>query len=367
MFEVGEALGRLWRRSPYLRTHYAQELQLTYYTNFRVAALGLGGLLLVGLPLWAHGYLLTLAVFVLIYLIGAVGLQVVTGLAGQLSLGQAAFMAVGAFVGGAAHFHLGTPFPVNALLAVATGGFCGYVLSFPALRFRGIYLAVVTLAFHFIVITLLREYQLFLQTRFGTLRDIVLPDPAFGPLVLGSDRAWYWFLLAAALAVLLMAANLVRSPYGRAWVAIRDHDVGAEAVGLDVRWYKRRAFVVSSALTALAGCLHAYYTHTVSADNYGLTLAVMYLAMVIVGGLGSLRGAVWGTLFVVLTPELLSGLLRGTAIARDPEAVRMAVFAGLLITFLLAEPKGLEAVRQRVWNYFELWPFKYRPLEGSRR
>ncbi len=367
MFDPAQVFDRFGRRSPYLRTSYAQELELTYYTNFRVTALALLGLLVGTFPLWAQGYWVTLAVFVLIYLVGAVGLQIVTGLACQLSLGQAAFMAVGAFVGGAAHFHLGTPFPVNALLAVLAGGICGYVLSFPALRFRGVYLAVVTLAFHFIVVTVCREYQLLLQARFGTLRDIVLPDPALGPLVLGGDRAWYWFLLGLNLAVLLTAANLVRSPYGRAWVAIRDHDFAAEAIGLDVAWYKRRAFVISSALTALAGCLHAYYTHAVSADNYGLAMAVMYLTMVIVGGLGSLRGAIWGTLCVTLVPEAVSGLLRWVPAARDPEAVRLAVFAGLIIVFLLVEPKGLEAVRQRVWNYFELWPFRYRPLEPSRR
>lgn len=363
--------GRRNSRSPYLKTSYESDLQLFDYTGLRVAAIALIVVGVLSFPALISGYSLNLLNLALISVLGAIALQLLTGVAGQLSLGHAAFLAAGAFTGGALFFHLDVPFIIALSGGAAMAGMLGLVVAIPSVKLKGLYLAVTTMALHFVVIVLGREYQLYLQDSFGTTSDITLPNPSLGAFSLDSRLRWYYLLVGAIGLFLGLSANLMRSPFGRAWVAIRDRDIAAEAVGVNVRRYKYIIFTLSSALAGVTGVLWAYYIHVVNIENYKLFLSVTYLAMIIIGGLGSLLGAVLGALFVSLLPELISYAIEALDapfyISNNKEQVEIAVFGVFIVLFLIFEPEGLAGIWRRIKTYFLLWPLRYRPLEGGRR
>ena len=219
-----------------------------------------------------------------------------------------------------------------------------------------------TLALHFIVTYLGSEYE---STR-GYATGVVIDPPAFGPVTVEDPRLWYFLLLLAAFLVLMLSINLVRSRTGRAWMAIRARDVAAEAFGINVAFYKVLAFVVSSSITSTAGCLFAYYHGFVSVEAFSLLMTIEYVAMIIIGGLGSILGAVFGTIFIVLLPYLIDEAADTfTVPARLSTylfAVKYASFGLIMIIFLVLEPRGLVGIWKRIQNYFILWPFRHRDL-----
>jgi branched-chain amino acid transport system permease protein len=183
-------------------------------------------------------------------------------------------------------------------------------------------------------------------------------------------RVWYFVLAAAAAATVVLALNLLRTRTGRAWRAIRDHETVAEALGIGVPGYKLAAFVVSSMLTAVAGALFAYYRGFVSVEAFSLFLSIQYVAMVIIGGMGSILGALLGAGFVTLFPYAIEALI---AALPTPEryanlvfAVNYAAFGLVMVAFLLFEPEGLVGIWRRVRDWFLLWPFRQRPLGGAK-
>jgi branched-chain amino acid transport system permease protein len=196
----------------------------------------------------------------------------------------------------------------------------------------------------------------------------VLDPPKFGNLVLEDPSAWYFVLLVFGLVVVTFAINLARSRTGRAWMAIRDRDIAAAAFGIKVARYKLYAFVFSSILTSVAGSLFAYYRGFVSVEAFSLFLSIQYIAMVIIGGLGSILGAVLGTIFVVLLPYAIDGTVDIFSIPSRWTtymfAVKQSCFGLVMILFLVLEPTGLVGVWRRMRDYFILWPFKYKTLGG---
>jgi branched-chain amino acid transport system permease protein len=247
------------------------------------------------------------------------------------------------------------------------GALLGIIFGLPSLRLRGLYLAVSTLALHFIVIYLGGEYE----TRRGFSTGIMIDPPKIGELAITDGRAWYFILLIGALATLLICANLVRARSGRAWRAIRTHETVAEALGIGIASYKLLAFVISSAITAVAGALFAYYRGFVSVEAFSLFLTIQYVAMVIVGGIGSLLGALLGAAFVTVFPYVIElGLLALPGAQRYAGvlfAINYASFGLVMILFLLFEPMGLVGIWQRIQNYFLQWPFRHRQASGSSR
>jgi branched-chain amino acid transport system permease protein len=247
-----------------------------------------------------------------------------------------------------------------------TGAVLGVVFGLPSLRLRGLYLAISTLALHFAVVYLGAEYE----TRRGFSTGIVVDPPSLFGVALTSGRAWYLVLLAAAAATLLVCINLVRCRTGRAWRAIRANETVAATLGISVARHKLAAFVISSALTAMAGALAAYYRGFVSVEAFSLFLSIQYVAMVIIGGMGSLTGALMGAVFVTLLPygieRILFLLPNAQAYAGSLFAVNYAAFGVIMILFLLFEPEGLFGLWRRVQNYFLLWPFRQRPIAGRR-
>ena len=281
--------------------------------------------------------------------------MLLTGFAGQISLGHAGLLAAGAYTSGILFKEFGAPFWVTLPASAAIGALLGVIFGLPSLRLRGLYLAVSTLALHFIVIYIGNEYE----TKRGYSTGVVIDPPALpawmGGWVLSDARAWYFVLLAAAGASILFALNLLRSKTGRAWRAIQGREAVAEALGINVPAYKVLAFTICSSMTAVAGCLFAYYRGFVSAEAFSLFLTIQYVAMVIIGGLGSVLGAVLGAIFVTLFPYGIEWLISALAPRRAPWAsvvfaVNYAAFGLVMILFLVFEPQGLVGIWRRVQN-----------------
>ncbi|MGQ0544603.1 MAG: branched-chain amino acid ABC transporter permease [Betaproteobacteria bacterium] len=339
--------------SGYFRTAYLQDVALL---DTRAQKLWFVFLLiaLLGYPFVANALWLDLANQILLGSIGAVALMLLTGFAGQISLGHAGLLAAGAFTTGILFKELAAPFWVTLPASAAVGAALGLVFGLPSLRLRGLYLAVSTLALHFIVIHAGAEYETKRGYSTGILIDSPLDDP----------RHWYFALLAASALTVLFALNLLRSRTGRAWRAIHGREAVAEALGISVPRAKLSAFVISSALTAVAGCLFAYFRGFVSVEAFSLYLTIQYVAMIIIGGMGSILGALLGTVFVVLFPHGIDAAMAASGLAERLSsvvfAVNYAAFGLVMILFLVFEPQGLVGIWRRVRDWFLLWPFKQR-------
>jgi branched-chain amino acid transport system permease protein len=341
--------------SGYFHVRYSEDFALLD-TRVQKVWFAVFSLALLSYPFFANALWLDLANQVLLASIGAVALMLLTGYAGQISLGHAGLLAAGAFTTGILFKEFGASMWLTLPASAVVGAALGLIFGLPSLRLRGLYLAVSTLALHFIVTFAGGEYE----TRRGFSTGIVIESP------LADARHWYFVLLAAAAATLLFGLNLLRSRTGRAWRAIHGREVVAEALGISVHRAKLSAFVISSTLTAVSGCLFAYYRGFVSAEAFSLYLTIQYIAMVIIGGMGSLLGAILGTVFVVLFPYVIDAAtaLLGIAgrLASGIFAVNYAAFGLVMILFLVFEPQGLVGLWRRMQSWFLLWPFKQRPL-----
>jgi branched-chain amino acid transport system permease protein len=347
------------RASGYFRTRYDQEFRLLDTRTQRIA-FGIFALIALALPFFASPFALDLANQVLLATVGAVALMLLTGYAGQISLGHAGLLAAGAYTTGILVKEFAAAWWVTLPAAALVGALLGVIFGLPSLRLRGLYLAVSTLALHFIVIYLGNEYE----TKRGFSTGVVIDSP------IADARAWYAVLFAAAAVAIVFSLNLLRTKTGRAWHAIRGKEAVAEALGVNIPAYKLLAFVVSATMTSMAGCLFAYYRSFVSAEAFSLFLTIQYVAMVIIGGMGSILGAVLGAVFVTLFPYAIESLVAAVptpaAWANSLFAVNYAAFGLVMILFLLFEPAGLVGIWRRVQDYFLLWPFKRKPLAASR-
>ena len=354
------------RASGYYRTRYDQDLSLVETRTQRLS-LAAFVVILLAFPFLASAFLIDLASQVFLASVGALSLMLLTGYAGQVSLGHAGLLAAGAYTVGILFREANAPFWITLPAAALVGTLLGVVFGLPSLRLRGLYLAVSTLALHFVVVYLGGEYE----TRRGYSTGVVIDPPSLGGLTFGSGRAWYFILLVAAATTLLLCVNLLRSRTGRAWSAIRAKETVAEALGIPIAAYKLLAFVISSALTSVAGALFAYYRGFVSVEAFSLFLSIQYVAMIIIGGMGSLLGALLGAMFVTLFPYLIEAALlalpKAQSYAGNLFAVNYLAFGVVMILFLVAEPSGLVGLWQRAQSYFLLWPFRYRPVGGARR
>jgi len=308
---------------------------------------------------WVGGtYLTYLACLTGIHVIAAMGLNLVTGYAGQISLGHAAFMGVGCYTAAWLANH-GVPFFIALPLAGTMSALAGLVVGIPSLRIKGLYLAVATLAAQFILSFVFREWE----PVTGGVRGVNIEAAQLFGLSLGSDRAMYYVVVVTAGLMLLAARNLFRTRVGRAFIAIRDKDISAEVLGIDLFRTKLLAFALGSFYAGVAGALMGYFFRVITPEHFSLGLSIFYLAAIIVGGMGTLLGTILGAAFMALVPEVLRGavsLLSGVA----PNAmallspVREIVFGALIVGFLIFEPHGLIEIWRRVRRFFHLWPFK---------
>jgi branched-chain amino acid transport system permease protein len=354
------------RASGHFRTAYDQDFRLIE-TKLQRRSAFLFAVALVAFPFFASAFYLDLANQVFLASVGALSLMLLTGFAGQISLGHAGLLAAGAFTVGILFKELNAPFWITLPAAAVVGALLGVVFGLPSLRLRGLYLAVSTLALHFVVVYLGGEYE----TKRGYSTGIVIDPPKIAGFELISPRIWYFVLLGTALATLLICINLLRSKTGRAWRAIRSHETVAEALGINIASNKLLAFVISSALTSIAGALFGYYRGFVSVEAFSLFLTIQYVAMIIIGGMGSLLGALLGAFFVTLLPyaiEAAMAMLPGAQrYAGLLFAVNYAAFGLVMILFLVFEPLGLVGIWHRIQTYLLLWPFKHRPLSSGQQ
>ena len=356
-----------YREAGQFKTTYAADQALFPIRQDRYAMLAILAIAFVGVPLFASEYWLTaLLIPFLVFALATLGLNILTGYAGQLSLGTAAFMAVGAIA--AYNFQLripGMPILVSFVLGGAMAALVGILFGLPSLRIKGFYLAVATLAAQFFIpwlVTKVGWFSNYSASGVINAQPIVILGFAFD-----SPQRKYLIVLAIVALLALLAKNLVRSRIGRAWMAVRDMDVAAEVIGIRILRTKLIAFAISSFYCGVAGALYAFaYLGNVEPDGFNLDLSFRILFMVIVGGVGSVLGSFLGAAFITLVPVLLDVVLtRGShAFNLNLESgvtsmAQLLVFGGLIIFFLIVEPHGLARLWQITKEKLRLWPFPY--------
>jgi branched-chain amino acid transport system permease protein len=341
---------------------YASELRLRH-TRTEKVRLALVIALLASLPWMLDNYWLSIVNSIGIAVVGAVGLNILVGFTGQISLGQGGFLAVGAFTSALLSGRAGLPIPLSVAAAMLVTAAAGAVIGLPALRLKGLYLAIATLASQQIIEFVIRRWswltggQGFLDVRRLGIFGWEVPRKSF-------ELVWYWVILAVAALGVLAARNLIRTALGRSFMAVRDQDIAASTIGVNLTRAKLTAFALSSGYVGLAGALTAHYTEIVTWERYTIDVSIQYLAMIIVGGLGSIAGSVYGAAFLMLLPPLIAELadsLREMApfLADQLPAVQVAAVGLVIVLFLLFEPRGLFRLWHRVLEYFRYWPFRY--------
>ena len=359
---------------PIFQTDYDQDIRLMRHRGYWWSY---GTLLLLVLlaPFVVGSYLQSQIVFVFIYSIVGVGLLILAGFTGQTSLGHAAFLAIGAYTAGYMQ-RLGVPFLVYLPLSVILGGAVGALVGFPALRLSGIYLVIATIAFGFIIEEVAARWESVTNGNDGMR---VKPIEFFGVTLGREGYGFYYLCLGLLMLVLLLALNILRSPTGRAFVAIRDSEIAARSIGVNLAVYKVAAFSISAAMTGLAGCLYAHKLSFISPEMFTLLLSLEFVIVILIGGIGSLHGAVLGSIFVVMVDPFLgylkddvprmigklaqafgasnAGAIQDTLSAIGGAAgLKGAIYGVIIILFIIFEPYGLYGRWLKIRLYFELFP-----------
>ena len=351
----------LYREAGQFKTSYQADNQIFPILQDRMAMLALLVVAIVVVPLAASPYALSaILIPFLIFSLAALGLNILTGYAGQLSLGTAAFMAVGAF----ASYNFVARIPgIPVLVAFVLGGLSaaavGIAFGLPSLRIRGFYLAASTLATQFFVIWCLTKIPYLTNYSASgviTAQKIVILGYQFDT----PDRK-YLLVLGVVAVMALLAKNMVRSNVGRSWMAVRDMDVAAEVIGFRLMRTKLLAFAVSSFYCGVAGALYAFaYLGTVEPEAYNLDLSFRILFMIIIGGVGSILGSFLGAAFIVLLPVLLNIMAHSLSLPNSVASnLELMVFGALIIFFLIVEPHGLARLWQIGKEKLRLWPFPH--------
>jgi branched-chain amino acid transport system permease protein len=358
----------LYREAGQFKTSYAADQAIFPIRQDRWLIGALLVVLYVVVPVIANEYwLLTILIPVLIYSLASLGLNILTGYAGQLSLGTGGFMAVGAFFA----YKFATAFPdlnivIVLLLAALVAALVGIAFGFPSLRIKGFYLAVATLASQFFLIWLFNKVPWFVN--YSSSGVIGAPRRALiGTLYVtgaeASPAARYLFTLSIVVVMTLLAKNLVRGRVGRSWMAIRDMDVAAEIIGIRPLRTKLLAFAISSFYCGLAGALVAFvYLGSVDPSAFDLDISFRILFMIIIGGLGSILGNFLGAAFITLLPLVLENgppALGFNIPVNIVTNLQEMIFGGLIIFFLIAEPQGLTRLWQIGKEKLRMWPFPY--------
>jgi branched-chain amino acid transport system permease protein len=344
------------------RENYAQELTIFETDYGRISMCIFLLLLFFATPFLVSSYMLYVINTIGIAAIAAIGLNILVGYTGQISLGHGAFFGVGAYAAAV----LATRFGVGFYLAIPAAGvvtaLVGMIFGIPSGRLKGLYLTIATLAGQFIIEYVLVHWDSVTQGTMG----ITLPSPRILHWEVVGDRPFFFMIFVSLVAMTWFAVNIMRSKYGRAFIAIRDNDRAAEGMGIPIFKYKLLSFAISSFYAGFAGALWAYYMVSVTAEPFNLGLSVEYIAMVIIGGMGNIPGAIFGATFITLLNELLryiTGLLMNlgfiTSSGLNMAPLREFVFGLAIVLFILFEPRGIAELWRIVRSSFRLWPFSY--------
>ncbi len=338
---------------------YAQDMAIlrtkTHWTLF------IGFLIvLFTLPLYLGSYWLGVANLIGITLIAATGLNILIGYCGQLSIGHAGFIAVGAYTSAVLTNRFGLPFLVGLICAGFMSGIIGLIFGIPSVRVKGFYLAITTIAAQFIIIWVINHWDIT-----GGFVGIRVPYASIGGYVLRSASSQFYLIMGIAALSIFFAKNIARTRLGRALIAVRDNDLAAEVMGINLFYYKMLAFFIGCFMAGIAGSLMAHWIGFMTTEHFTLAESILYIAMIIIGGLGTTLGPILGVVFIRLLQQVLTvqvvPFLEGTKLlpAGFASGVTPMLFGLVIILFLILEPRGLA----HRWNLFKaayrLWPFSY--------
>ncbi len=312
-------------------------------------------------PFMVGRYTLYLINLTGIYIIGAIGLNILTGYTGQISVGHAAFIAIGSYATAILGERTGLSFyiilPMSGLIAAAVG----ILVGIPCLRLRGLYLAMATMSFGIIIQFILFHWESLTHGAFGMKAPLI----TLLNVKIDSDRKFYFLITVIVILIGFGAKNMMRMKIGRAFIAIRDNDIAANIIGVNLTRYKVMAFGISSFYAGISGSLLSYYTTHITPEYYTMFLSVEYLAMIIVGGMGSILGSILGAMFISLVPEYLKLLFEFVTKTFHlgyyafTKQIIVSIYGLLIILFLIFESGGLFAIWQKVKGCFKSWPFTY--------
>jgi len=339
------------------KTTYRQDIRL-FRDERQVFWYATLGVVLLAAPWCLPEYFVAQFSFIFIYAIVGLGLMLLSGYTGQFSIGHAAFLGIGAYAEAILQAR-GWPFPLSVAAAMLIAAVAGVAVGLPALRVKGIYLAIATLAFGFIVEEIITRWESVTAGNSGkTVGPIVLAG-----LSIDSEIKFYYVALAIAALLTLGVVNLLRSPTGRAFVAIRDSEISAQSMGISLAYYKTLSFALSAAFAGVAGALYAHKLRFITPDQFTFLQSIELLMMIVIGGIGSIHGAFFGAAFFIALPQVI-------VLLKDylPDAVGQAaglhpvVFGSIMITVVLFEPLGIYGRWLKIRAYFQLYPFYRRAM-----
>jgi len=318
-------------------------------------------LILFTMPLYLNKYWLGVSNLIGITIIAALGLNLLVGYCGQLSVGHAGFIAVGAYTTAVLTSKLGVPFLLALLCSGAMAGLVGLIFGLPSVRVKGFYLAITTIAAQFIIIWIINHWS----SVTGGFVGISVAPASIGNLVLKSEASQFYLIMVITALCILLAKNLARGKVGRAFVAVRDNDLAAEVMGINLLYYKLLAFFIGCFLAGIAGSLFATWVGFMNAEHFTLADSILYIGMIIIGGLGTTLGPILGVVVIRLLQQgimYISPFLEGTfpvLPAGFTSGLGPMVFGLVIVLFLVLEPRGLA----HRWTLFKaayrLWPFSY--------
>ena len=336
---------------------YAQDMAI-FRTRLHWGMLFAFLILLFTCPLFFSDRILTILTIIGITIISVHGLSILTGYCGQISIGHAGFMAIGGYASAILSAKLGWPFWATLPSAALAAGIAGLIFGLPSLKIKGFYLIMATIAAQFIIIWLI--LQLYGLT--GGTDGLAAPRLKIAGLVLKSKSSYFYLVMIITCLATFAAKNIVRTRAGRAFIAIRDNELAAEVMGINLWTYKLLAFFIGCAFAGLAGALLVHYYAFACIDQFTFMNSVWYLGMLIVGGMGSTAGAIFGAVSLKLLDEVVTivGPILSAAVAPQAAASLGLIMRGLvIIVFLIFEPRGLAHRWEMIKAYFRLWPFSY--------
>ncbi|MHB8138345.1 MAG: branched-chain amino acid ABC transporter permease [Smithellaceae bacterium] len=344
------------------REDYAQELTI-FETWFGRVSLGIFLALLFGVaPFILSPYLLYILNTIGILAIAAIGLNILVGYTGQISLGHGAFFGVGAYAAAILATRLGVPFYLSIPAAGLVTALIGMIFGIPSGRLKGLYLTIATLAGQIIIEYVLIQWESLTKGTMG----ITLPAPQIFNFTIAGNKMFFFFIFICLVMMTWFAVNIIRSKYGRAFIAIRDNDRAAEGMGIPIFKYKLLSFAISSFYAGFAGAIWAYYMVSITTEPFNLGLSVEFIAMVIIGGMGNIPGAIFGATFITILNEILryaTGILMNvgfiTSMGLNMAPLKEFVFGLAIVLFILLEPKGIAELWRILRSNFRLWPFSY--------
>jgi branched-chain amino acid transport system permease protein len=351
------------REAGVFKTTYAADMALYPLPIAKRTVVFLLVLFVLVLPMVLGEYHLSILNLMFIAIVGALGLNILVGYTGQISLGHGAFMSVGAYT--AANLAVCfLPFWLTLPAGGLMSAFIGVLVGIPSLRIKGLYLAIATLAGQLIIEWTINHVP---AISGGAQASIQVPRPSIFGYSLATQSELYFFLLFFAILAIVATLNLMRSRIGRAFVAVRDQDIAAEIIGIDIFRYKLLAFAISSFFAGVCGVLYTYYFGIANYEQFQLGVSIDYLAMIIIGGLGSVLGSILGAVFITILPIILRTILESAGslfftsseLANIISGARLAVFGSLIIVFLIVEPEGLNRLWRNIRSYFRVWPFSH--------